>query len=204
VLLNLIGLSFHPTSLRQQPPVDSRGDKSNRQTANLNAAAACGSCVKSSDEGFLLVGRQATGLAMQNHREGIPQFTSRIRKHITRPPADVIVGTDKDRSAIADLAQVEPIAFAGNRSLLVGVGRDQARVHRESFTADKTFVQTSLHDSLKQVPQDIALPEPAMTVAREGGTVRHPAVKSQATKPAIGEVRWISSHSLRSDRIAVQ
>ena len=78
--------------------------------------------------------------------------------------------------------------IAGNRPLLVGVGRDRARIHREAFAANKTLAQAPLHHRLEQMPQDIALPEPAMTVAREGGVVRHPAVKSQATKPARGQV----------------
>jgi hypothetical protein len=43
-------------------------------------------------------------------------------------------------------------------------------------------------DSVEQVPQDIALPEPAITVAREGGAIGHLAVQPKATKPAIGQV----------------
>lgn len=60
-----------------------------------------------------------------------------------------------------------------------------------------------LHHRLEQVPQDVALPEPAMTVAREGGVVRDPAVKSQATKPAIGQVGFIAQPPLGSDTHAV-
>jgi hypothetical protein len=51
--------------------------------------------------------------------------------------------------------------------------------------------------------QDVALPEPAMTIAREGGVVRHPAVKSQATKPAIGEVEMEAVLSATSNSASI-
>ena len=75
-----------------------------------------------------------------------------------------------------------------HRALLVGVGGDQTGIDRKAFTAHQTFAQASLHDGLEQVPEDIALPEPAMPVAREGRMVRHLAVQTQPTEPAIGEV----------------
>jgi len=91
-------------------------------------------------------------------------------------------------SRTARLASASGPLVAGNRPLFVGVGRDQARIHCEAFAADKALAQAPLHHRLEQMPRDVALPEPAMTVAREGGVVRHPAVKSQATKPAIGQI----------------
>ena len=99
----------------------------------------------------------------------------------------------------------DPPLIAGNRPLLVGVGHDQARIHREAFATDKTLAQAPQHHRLEQMPQDIALPEPAMTVAREGGVVRHPAVKSQATKPAIGQIEmdFIAQPPFGSDAHAV-
>ena len=40
--------------------------------------------------------------------------------------------------------------------------RDEACVHSEPFTADQAFLHTPLQNCLEQMPQDIALPEPAM------------------------------------------
>jgi len=60
------------------------------------------------------------------------------------------------------------------------------RPHRP---ADKNFGNTALYDRLEQPPENIALTEPSMPVAREGRMVRHLALKSQAAEPAIGEVQ---------------
>ena len=46
------------------------------------------------------------------------------------------------------------------------------------IAADRPLAQTPLHHRLEQMPQDVALQEPAMTIALEGGVVWHPAVKS--------------------------
>ena len=55
-----------------------------------------------------------------------------------------------------------------HRALLVGVGGDQAGIDCQAFTAHQTFAQASLDYRLEQVPQDIALTEAAVAVAREG------------------------------------
>ena len=70
-----------------------------------------------------------------------------------------------NRSSGIGVEAADPPLIAGNRPLLVGVGRDQARIHREAFAADEALAQAPLHHRLEQMPQDIALPEPAMTVA---------------------------------------
>jgi hypothetical protein len=59
------------------------------------------------------------------------------------------------------------------------------------------------HHRLEQMRQDVALPEPAMTIAREGGVVGHPAVKSQATKPSIGEVEMEAVLSATSNSASI-
>ena len=60
-----------------------------------------------------------------------------------------------------------------NGALFIGIGSDEARVHR------KALAQAAFHHGLEEVPQNVALPEPTMSVAREGGMVRNLAVQSQ-------------------------
>ena len=55
--------------------------------------------------------------------------------------------------------------LARNGALLVGIGRDEAGVHREPFAAHQALAQAAFHHGLEQVPQDVALPEPTMAVA---------------------------------------
>ena len=66
--------------------------------------------------------------------------------------------------------------------------RSKPSVDREAFPAHQAFAQTTLDDRLEQVPQDIALPETTVPVAREGRMVRHLAVEPEPAEPAIGEV----------------
>jgi hypothetical protein len=49
--------------------------------------------------------------------------------------------------------------------VLVSIGGDEARIDSEAITADQTLSQAELHDRLKQAPQDVALPEPAVAIA---------------------------------------
>ena len=83
---------------------------------------------------------------------------------------------------------VGPPLVPGHRALLVGVSSDQAGIDRKAFTAHQTFAQASLDHRLEQVPEDIALPEPAVPVAREGRMVWHLALEPQPAEPAVGEV----------------
>jgi hypothetical protein len=52
-----------------------------------------------------------------------------------------------------------------HRPLPVGIGGDQAGIDRKAVTAHQAFAQASLDHGLEQVPQNIALPEPAVPVA---------------------------------------
>jgi hypothetical protein len=60
---------------------------------------------------------------------------------------------------------VDVVAIAWNRTLLVGIGGDQAGIDSKSFAAHQALTQAPFHHRLEQVPQHIALPEPAMPVA---------------------------------------
>ena len=75
-----------------------------------------------------------------------------------------------------------------NGALLVGVSSDQAGINGEAFSAHQTLAQASFHHGLEQVPEDIALPEAAMPVAREGRVVRHLALETQSAEPSIRKV----------------
>lgn len=74
------------------------------------------------------------------------------------------------------------------RTLLVGIGCNQAGIDRKSFRAHQSLRKAALHHYLEHMSQDIALPEPAMAVLGEAGMIRNLAVQPEAAEPAIGEV----------------
>jgi hypothetical protein len=84
---------------------------------------------------------------------------------------------------------VDVVAIAWNRTLLVGIGSDQAGIDSKPFATHQALTQAPVHHRLEQVPQDIALTEAAMPVAREGRVIRHLAVEPQPAEPAIGQVQ---------------
>ena len=69
-------------------------------------------------------------------------------------------GTARVRSNVGGV----PFA-ARERTVLVSIGGDEARIHSEAITADQTLSQAGLYDRLEQAPQDVALPEPAVAIA---------------------------------------
>jgi hypothetical protein len=104
-------------------------------------------------------------------------------------------------------SQAAPVRmlYAGEGSLLVGVGRDQAGVHRKSFAADKSFLDTAADYCLKDMPEHITVSKAPMPVLREGGVIRHMAVQTEPAKPAIGQVEMhlFAQPPLRADAKAV-
>ena len=93
-----------------------------------------------------------------------------------------------DRSTSPGTKIVSAPFVTRNGALFVGIGSDEARVHRKPVAAHQALAQAAFHHGLEEVPQDVALPEPAMAVAREGGMVGNFAVQSQTAEPSIGEV----------------
>src|SRR5215467_744308 len=77
---------------------------------------------------------------------------------------------------------------AGNRTLLVGVGRNQGGVHREALAADQTFLDATADDSFKNMPEGVAFSEAAVAVLRKCGMVRDLTFQAEATKPAVGKI----------------
>src|SRR5437879_2886813 len=72
----------------------------------------------------------------------------------------------------------------GDRPLLVGIGRDQAGVHRKSLAADEPLLNAAVHHGLEYVPKRFALPKTAMAVLREGRVIRYVALQTEPAKPA--------------------
>ena len=56
-------------------------------------------------------------------------------------------------------------------------------------SSHQTLGHAAAHHSLEHMAQDIALPEPTMAVAREGGMIGNLTIQSQAAKPSIGEIQ---------------
>jgi hypothetical protein len=57
-------------------------------------------------------------------------------------------------------------------AMLVGVGRDQACVHGEPLTTDKTGCDAGTHDALEHAAEDIAVMEALVAGTRERRVIR--------------------------------
>jgi|GEM_PF-5439054 len=66
--------------------------------------------------------------------------------------------------------------MARHRTLLVGIRLNEARIDREALAADQTLGDYARDRRLEHLAQHVALPEPAMPVARESRVVRDTAV----------------------------
>jgi hypothetical protein len=80
---------------------------------------------------------------------------------------DILAPNGVSRRALAN-----PWLLSRNGTLLVGVGRNQAGVHREALAANQTFLDAPADDSFENMPEDIAFPEAAVTVLRKCGMGR--------------------------------
>ncbi len=100
---------------------------------------------------------------------------------------------------------LEAPLVSAHRALLVGVGLDQAGIHRETLAADQPLGHAPAHDALKEVAQNIAVPEAAVAIAREGRVIGHLAVQAQPAEPPIGQVQvdLLAQPALRADGKAV-
>jgi hypothetical protein len=79
--------------------------------------------------------------------------------------------------------------MTGHGALLVGIGLDQACIHCKTLAAHQTLSHAAAHDDLKHMAQDVALAEPTVTVAGEGGMIWNLTIKPQAAEPAIGQIQ---------------
>jgi hypothetical protein len=86
-----------------------------------------------------------------------------------------------------------------DRALLVGIGLDQARINRKTFTANQTGRNARFDDPFEHATKNVSLAETLVPGARECRMIRDGILDTELAEPAIGEVsRQIS----RSERIA--
>jgi hypothetical protein len=73
---------------------------------------------------------------------------------------------------------------AGDGTLTVGVGFDQARVNGEAFAADQPGPDAGPDDALEDAPEEIALGEVCMAGAGERRVVRNRVLQAQLAEPS--------------------
>src|SRR6266852_6339925 len=90
---------------------------------------------------------------------------------------------------------------ARNRTLLVGVRHNQARIDREPFTADQPGRNTCLNDTLEDLAENVALTKALMTGTRQHRMIRDLVLDAQAAEPAVRQVdlNLTTEQPLRAD-----
>jgi hypothetical protein len=89
-----------------------------------------------------------------------------------------------------------------DRTLLIGIGNNQAGIHRKTFPTDQTSPDARVHHALKHAAEDVAVAEPIVARTRERRVIRNLILDRQPAKPTIGEVHLhiAAQRSLRADR----
>ena len=97
------------------------------------------------------------------------------------------------------------IVRPGGRALLVGIGGNQAGIDRKSGSLDQPFCQAAPDHRLEQLSEQIAIPEAAMPILREARVIRHLAVETEPTEPAVSEVQvnLLAQPPFRANAVAV-
>jgi DNA-binding Xre family transcriptional regulator len=57
--------------------------------------------------------------------------------------------------------------------LLAGIGLHHRSINRKTLAADQAFVHATLQNLFKDKAERLRIPEPAMSVLREGRVMRH-------------------------------
>jgi hypothetical protein len=91
---------------------------------------------------------------------------------------------------------------ARNRPLLVGVRRNQAGIHRKTFSPDQSGCNTGLNDTLEDLAEDVTVTKPFIAGTRERRVIRNLVLNAQAAEPAIRQIDldFAAKHPLRADR----
>jgi hypothetical protein len=75
----------------------------------------------------------------------------------------------------------------GDRTLLVGVRRNQADLDRKPFAADKACRNTRFDDMLEEPAENVTVAEPLVARARECRMIRDLVFDGKPAEPAIGD-----------------
>ena len=88
-----------------------------------------------------------------------------------------------------------------DRALLVGVGRNQAGIHRKTFAADQAGRNARANDTLEHAPKDGAVAKPLIARTRERRMIWDLVLDREPAKPAIGKVHLhlTTQRPLRAD-----
>jgi hypothetical protein len=90
-------------------------------------------------------------------------------------------------------------------ALAARIGLHNVGIHSKALTTDQILSHAALQHRLKQLPERITVPEPAMPVLGEGGMIRHLAYQTQPAKPPIGQVEmnFFTQAPFRANAIAI-
>jgi hypothetical protein len=91
---------------------------------------------------------------------------------------------------------------SGDRTLLIGVRRNQAGIDRKPFTADKPCRNARFDNMLEDAAKNVAVTKPLIARARERGMIRDLVFDRKPTEPAIGQVDPIAAKKLRASLTA--
>src|SRR3954468_6756977 len=86
--------------------------------------------------------------------------------------------------------------------MLVGIGLDQAGVHRKAHTIDKATRNASFDNTFEHMAKNIVLAEPLVAYTREHRVIWHLVLNAKPTEPTIGKVDldFAAQRPLRADR----
>ena len=71
---------------------------------------------------------------------------------------------------------------------LFGVRRNQAGIHRKTFSPDQSGRNTGLNDTLEDLAEDVTVTKPFIAGTRERRVIRNLVLNAQAAEPAIRQI----------------
>jgi hypothetical protein len=92
-----------------------------------------------------------------------------------------------------------------NRPALVGIGLDEACIHRKALTADQPSLDTGGNNALEHPTKNIVIAEAFVARTREHRVVRDLVLKAEPAEPTIGQVdlHFATQRALRAHREGV-
>ncbi len=120
-------------------------------------------------------------------------------RHVTRSSEGVVVqGIEILAHGPAGSVPVSILVpvLSRYRAALVGIGLDQARVHREPFAANELLLDAIRHNMLEQVTQQIALAKAFIAGTRKRGMIGPLVFEAEPAEPAVGKIDLHLAHEL--------